>query len=75
MFYNLLWEYKEGHCDSQLFPPLLLYCDLQLLYTRTSLISSNVGHWGTTSNQLRLALDHPDPQQGKQILTCINITK
>ena len=56
MLYNLLWEYKQGRYHSQLFPPLLLYYDPQLLYTHTLLISSRFGHGGATSSQLRLVV-------------------
>ena len=36
------------------FPPLLLYCDPQLLCTHTLLISSNVDDVGATCTHLRL---------------------
>ena len=45
----------------KLFPPLLLYCDPQLLCTHTLFINSNCEHWGATCSQLRLALYHTDP--------------
>ena len=38
VLYNLLWEYKEGRFHCQLFPPLLLYWDPQLLCTYTYLL-------------------------------------
>ena len=38
VLYNLLWEYTQGRYRSQLIPPLLLYCDPQLLYTYSYLL-------------------------------------
>ena len=31
MLYNLIRDYKQGHYHSQIFHPLLLYCDPKLL--------------------------------------------
>ena len=73
LLYNLLWEYKQGRYRSQLFPPLLLYWDQQLLCTHTLLISSIFGHWGATCSQMRLALYHPDPLGWSNFNTDTNI--